>query len=100
MTETAEYKPTVTVYTKDHCSQCVMTKKWLTKRDIAFAEVDILEDPMDLAAAKELGLMAAPVVVVSFGVPGDDEAWSGFNPIKLGQYLCAKPTAINNEMSN
>ena len=92
--------PTVTVYTKDHCSQCVMTKKWLTKRDIEFAEVDILEDPMDLAAAKELGLMAAPVVVVSFGVPGDDEAWSGFNPIKLGQHLGAKPTAINNEMSN
>jgi glutaredoxin-like protein NrdH len=90
MTETAEQKPTVTVYTKDHCSQCVMTKKWLTKRNIEFAEVDILEDPMDLAAAKELGLMAAPVVVVSFGIPGDDEAWSGFNPIKLGQYLGAK----------
>jgi glutaredoxin-like protein NrdH len=92
--------PTVTVYTKDDCRQCVATKAWLTKRNIEFAEVDILEDPMDLAAAKELGLMAAPVVVVSFGVPGDDEAWSGFNPIKLGQYLGAKPTAINNEMSN
>ena len=95
-----DQKPTVTVYTKDHCRQCVMTKIWLTTRGIAFAEVDILEDPMDLAAAKELGLMAAPVVVVSFGIPGDDEAWSGFNPIKLSQYLGAKPTAINNEMSN
>jgi len=89
----------VTVYTKDHCSQCVMTKKWLAKRDIEFSEVDILKDPMDLEAAKELGLMAAPVVVVSFGTPGDDQAWSGFNPIKLGQYLDARPAPTTNEMS-
>jgi glutaredoxin-like protein NrdH len=91
--------PTITVYTKDDCRQCVMTKQWLTKRDIAFSEVDILKDPMDLEAAKSLGLAAAPVVLVSFGTPGADVAWAGFNPTKLNAYLGAIP-ATTNEKSN
>ena len=91
--------PTVTVYTKDDCRQCVATKAWLTKRDIPFSEVDILKDPKNLEAAKSLGLGSAPVVVVSFGNPLDDVAWAGFNPNKLGTYLGAKH-ATTNEKSN
>jgi len=91
---------TVTVYTKDDCRQCVMTKQWLTKRAVEFAEVDILKDPLDLEAAKSLGLAAAPVVIVSFGTPIEDVAWAGFNPTKLNAYLGAIPATTNTEKSN
>ncbi|TFD58069.1 NrdH-redoxin [Cryobacterium sp. Hh7] len=84
--------PTVTVYTKDDCRQCVATKAWLTKRDIAFTEVDILTDPKNLEGAKSLGLGSAPVVIVSFGNPLDDVAWAGFNPNKLTEYLSTTNT--------
>ena len=93
MTATITPKKTVTVYTKDDCRQCVATKKWLTARSIEFAEVDILDDPKDLEAAKELGFLAAPVVVVSFGTPKDDVYWAGFNPSKLTEHVTtATPT--------
>ena len=88
--------PTVTVYTKTNCRQCVATKSWLTNRDIQFSEVDILADPKNLEAAKSLGLASAPVVVVSFGTPKDDVAWAGFNPNKLIEHL----NMTNTEKSN
>ena len=87
MTATITPKKTVTVYTKEDCRQCVATKKWLAARSIEFAEVDILDDPKDREAAKELGFLAAPVVIVSSGIPGDDVAWAGFNPSKLAEHL-------------
>lgn len=53
---------TVTVYTKPDCRQCDATKRYLSERDVSF-EVESLEDAANLAAAKALGHMGAPVVV-------------------------------------
>lgn len=72
----SERPVTVRVYTKPSCIQCDMTKRELTRLGVEFEEDSILE-PGNLAAAKAMGLMSAPVVVA-----GDDE-WAGFNPGKI-----------------
>jgi len=53
-----------------------MTKNLLRSEGVSFVEEDIL-DPGNLAAAKSMGLMSAPVVVT------DDEQWAGFQPDKI-----------------
>jgi glutaredoxin-like protein NrdH len=75
-------KPIVTVYTKPNCRQCDMTKRWLDHRGVEYA-VDDITDEKNLAAAKALGYLEAPVVIVSQGVPGDEVHWSGFDPTSL-----------------
>ncbi|MGO2188234.1 MAG: glutaredoxin domain-containing protein [Microbacterium gubbeenense] len=64
---------TVRVYTKPVCKQCDLTKNALDKAGIAY-EVEDLTEEGNLNAAKELGHMSAPVVVVG------EESWSGFRP--------------------
>ena len=77
MTETiTQDAPTVRVYSKPDCVQCVRTKLYLESKSIDYLEDDIME-PGNLAAAKELGHMAAPVVVAG------DEHWAGFRPDKI-----------------
>ncbi len=71
---------TVTVYTKPNCVQCDATKRKLRDIGAPFEEVDIMADPNTLAAAKALGHLSAPVVLVSNGVPGDEIDWSGYKP--------------------
>jgi glutaredoxin 3 len=34
----------VTIYTTDYCAYCIRAKHLLTKRDIAFREIDVTED--------------------------------------------------------
>ncbi|MDN5640679.1 MAG: NrdH-redoxin [Actinomycetia bacterium] len=77
---------TITVYTKTHCQQCLMTKRWLDKRGHQYTTVNLEESPDDLAAVQELGYAQAPVVVVSKG-QGPDVHWSGFNPTMLSAHL-------------
>lgn len=69
----------VRVYSKPACQQCVLTKRLLTAEGVGFVEEDITE-PGNLAAAKEFGFLAAPVVVV--GESGDD-MWAGFQPDRI-----------------
>ena len=69
---------TVTVYEKDDCTACVNTKRKLDQEGIAYVVADLME-PGNLAAAKELGYMSAPVVVA-----GGDH-WSGFRPDKINE---------------
>lgn len=78
---------TVTVYSKDNCRQCDATKRWLRQREIEFAEIDLVADENALEAAKSLGYQEAPVVIVGFGAPGDEQHWSGFNPEELNKHL-------------
>lgn len=68
----------VTVYSKEECKQCDMTQNVLDSKGIAF-EVKPLEDPENLAEAKRLGYLSAPVVVASA-----DNHWAGFRPDKIG----------------
>lgn len=56
-----------------------MTKNLLGAHGIEFVEEDIT-DPGNLAAAKSLGFLAAPVVTVGDSA---DDMWSGFQPERI-----------------
>lgn len=67
----------VTLLTKPQCVQCDLTKRVLTSEGIAFQERDMIQDPEALKLAKELGYLAAPVVIAG------DSHWSGFQPERI-----------------
>lgn len=69
----------VRVYSKPNCVQCTLTKTLFQAEGVSFVEEDIT-DPQNLEAAKSMGLLAAPVVVV--GESGDD-MWAGFQPDRI-----------------
>lgn len=82
---------TIRIYTKANCMQCRMTERWLTERHIPFIH-DNAEDDQVIEAAKFLGIMAAPIVVVQTPDPNSpggftDKAWGGFNPTLLQQHI-------------
>lgn len=72
-------KTEITVYTKPACPQCTATTRWLDRRGIQY-EVGDATDPVNIEAAKSMGITAAPVVVTS------DAAWGGFQPHRLEAY--------------
>ncbi len=72
----------VTVYTKPDCKQCELTKRYLESRGVAF-QVQDLREAGNLAAAKALGHLAAPVVVFAPDGAGTEVSWSGFRPDML-----------------
>lgn len=67
----------ITVYSKPNCVQCTATYRALNSKGIEYDVVDITEEPEALQYVKELGYMAAPVVVT------EEDHWSGFNPDKI-----------------
>lgn len=66
-----------TVYTKDNCVQCDMTKRLMDKIGVEYETVNITQNPEELDKLIELGYRAAPVVV------SDSESWAGFQPEKI-----------------
>jgi len=66
-----------TVYTKDNCVQCDMTKRLMDKVGIEYDVVNISQNPEALDKLIELGYRAAPVVIT------DEDSWAGFNPDKI-----------------
>lgn len=70
---------TITVFEKNACVACTQTKKTLDRAGISYEKTNIMEDETAYDyITKELGHMAAPVVVVK-----DDDGkiinhWSGF----------------------
>lgn len=85
----------ITVYTQPNCVQCDRTKKWLddpTRGNLKdqYKVIDLAESPDDLAAVKELGYMAAPVVIVNDnGDTQDEKHWYGFRPDLLKEFAQA-----------
>lgn len=69
----------VTIYTKDRCVQCDMSKRLMKRLGIKYVEEDAT-DAGNLAAFKELGFLAAPVVAVG---KSRDDMWSGFQPDRI-----------------
>jgi glutaredoxin-like protein NrdH len=67
----------ITVYSKPACVQCEQTKKLLTKNGLEFETIDITEDQSAYDKIVAMGFQAAPVVIT------DDDAWAGFNPVKI-----------------
>ncbi|MBS9335330.1 glutaredoxin-like protein NrdH [Fructobacillus sp. M1-13] len=70
----------VTVFTKNNCVQCKMTKKYLDQLGVFFEEINIEEQPEYLAQIKEQGFKQTPVVQIE-----GQEAFSGFQPSILKQ---------------
>ena len=78
--------PAITVYTRESCIQCEATKKFLSNHNTRFAEVNLEEDKLALAAAKDLGYRSAPVVFVRYP-SGAESHWAGFNPSRLKDFV-------------
>ena len=66
-----------TVYTKDNCVQCDMTKRLMDKIGIEYDVVNISNDPEALDKLVQLGYRAAPVVIT------DNDSWAGFQPDRI-----------------
>ncbi|MGT2911290.1 glutaredoxin-like protein NrdH [Streptococcus cameli] len=67
----------VTVYSKNNCVQCKMTKKFLDQHKVTYKEINLDEEPEYIAHVKELGFSAAPVIET------ENDVFSGFQPGKL-----------------
>ena len=68
----------VTVFSKNNCIQCKMTKKFLEQHNVAFVEHNIDEQPEFVDELKANGFMATPVIQLP-----DGNAFSGFRPDML-----------------
>lgn len=71
----------ITVFSKNNCMQCKMTKKFLEKEAVAFQEINIDEQPEYIEHVKDLGFAAAPVIQAG------DIVFSGFQPAKLKEII-------------
>jgi glutaredoxin-like protein NrdH len=67
----------VTVYSKNNCVQCKMTKRFLEQHQVEFKEINLDEQPEFIDHVKGLGFSAAPVIETL------SETFSGFQPAKL-----------------
>ncbi|GAF36554.1 glutaredoxin-like protein NrdH [Lentilactobacillus farraginis] len=68
----------ITVYSKNNCMQCKMTKRYLTEHNVKFEEHNINEQPEYVDYLKNKGFYAVPVVDVD-----GQQAFSGFRPDEL-----------------
>lgn len=66
-----------TVYIKNNCVQCDMTKRYMDKNGIEYTTVDITQDPEALEMILSMGFQSAPVVI------SDKGSWAGFQPDKI-----------------
>ena len=71
----------VTIYSKNNCVQCKMTKRFLDTNHVEYREINLDEQPEFIDHVKDLGFNAAPVIQTA------TEAFSGFQPGKLKKLL-------------
>ncbi|HFI0054391.1 TPA: glutaredoxin-like protein NrdH [Streptococcus suis] len=67
----------VTIYSKNNCVQCKMSKKFLDEHNVAYKEINLDEQPEFIEHVKSLGFSSAPVIET------ENEVFSGFQPAKL-----------------
>jgi glutaredoxin-like protein NrdH len=79
---------TVTVYEKNHCVACNQTKKTLDRKGVTYDKINVEDDQAAYDyITKNLGHMAAPVVVVRDETGSVVNNWSGFNLDKLNSLV-------------
>lgn len=66
-----------TVYTKNNCVQCDMTKRLMDQMGIQYNTINISEQPEELDKLIAMGYRAAPVVIT------ENASWAGFQPEKI-----------------
>ncbi|AND79666.1 glutaredoxin-like protein NrdH [Streptococcus pantholopis] len=71
----------ITLFSKNNCMQCKMTKKFLEQHQADFTEINIDEHPEKIDYVKSLGFTAAPVIEAG------DYVFSGFQPNKLKEII-------------
>ena len=71
----------ITIFSKNNCMQCEMTKKLLDKEGADYQEINIDERPEMIDYVKDLGFSAAPVIKAG------DIIFSGFQPAKLKEII-------------
>ncbi|ESA55596.1 putative glutaredoxin-like protein NrdH [Streptococcus pyogenes GA41394] len=71
----------ITVYSKNNCIQCKMTKKFLEQHGANFQEINIDEHPEKVDYVRSLGFTSAPVI------EADNLVFSGFQPAKLKELI-------------
>ncbi|MCC7665798.1 glutaredoxin-like protein NrdH [Liquorilactobacillus satsumensis] len=52
----------LSIYTKNNCIQCKMTKKFLTEHHISFEEHNVSSEPQYITYLKEKGFRSVPVI--------------------------------------
>lgn len=74
----------ITVFTTTTCAFCMMVKKYLDSKGLAYDTVNLDEHPERQAEAIELsGALATPVTVITDDVTGSKEVIVGYNIGKL-----------------
>lgn len=71
----------ITVYSKNNCMQCKMTKKFLDQNGASYKVINIDEQPEQVEYVKSLGFASAPVI------ESGDIVFSGFQPAKLKELI-------------
>ena len=71
----------ITLFSKNNCMQCKMTKKFLEREGADFEEINIDEQPEKIDYVKILVFTAAPVIEAG------DSVFSCFQPAKLKEIL-------------
>ncbi|MDF0479594.1 glutaredoxin-like protein NrdH [Vagococcus sp. PNs007] len=68
----------ITLYTKDNCPQCKMTKRFLSEKNVSYNEVNIDTEPQYIDWLKDNGYRSVPVVTAN-----EDISIVGFRPDQL-----------------
>lgn len=71
----------ITLFSKENCPQCKMTKRFLTDNKISYQEHNITLEPQYIDYLKDNGHMAVPIVEAD----GLASAIVGFRPDQLKQ---------------
>ncbi|MDO4634907.1 MAG: glutaredoxin-like protein NrdH [Streptococcus sp.] len=71
----------ITVFSKNNCMQCRMTKKFLEENKVDFIEINLDEQPEKIDYVKSLGFTSAPIIEAG------DVVFSGFQPKKLKEII-------------
>lgn len=71
----------ITIYSKNNCMQCKMTKKFLEQNGAEFQEINMDDHPEKIDYVKSLGFTSAPVI------ESDKLVFSGFQPAKLKEII-------------
>ncbi|MGT2744974.1 glutaredoxin-like protein NrdH [Streptococcus phocae subsp. phocae] len=71
----------ITLYSKNNCMPCKMTKKFLEQHQADFQEINLDEHPEKIDHVRGLGFTSAPII------ESDDVVFSGFQPAKLKELL-------------
>lgn len=68
----------VTIYSKNNCMQCKMTKRYLTEHNVSFEEINVSNQPEYVDYLKDLGYQSVPVVMIN-----NSDSIVGFRPDAL-----------------